>query len=309
MKRIPLLFVALVGLSIATAPAVGATNFPARIDLPDGWLPEGITSGPGTTFYAGSRADGAIWKGDLRTGDGGVLVAGQNGWGAFGVDYQASTGILWVAGGPTARVSAYDASTGTLLGSWQFEALFLNDLVATRDAVYVTDSLVSQLIVIPLGADGSLPPPDGGFTVPFDPAGDLQYTTGFNANGIVQARGELILVQSNTGKLFRVDPATGGTTEIDLGGATVVNGDGLEVLGSRLFVVQNQNNQISVVKLGPGLATGQVQGAITSDDLAPGATFDIPTTVTFAAGRLWAVNARFTTPPTPDTPYWVTRIP
>ena len=309
MKRIPLLFAALTALLFAAAPAVSAANFPARVDLPDGWQPEGITSGPGTTFYAGSRATGAIWVGDLKSGDGHILVEGDAGHAALGLDYQASTGILWAAGGPTGLVSAYDASSGELLGSWQFEAGFLNDLVATRDAVYVTDSLMPQLIVIPLGRGGSLPVADGGFTVPFDPNGDLQYTAGFNANGIVQARGELILVQSNTGKLFTVDQTTGGTSEIDLGGATVLNGDGLEVVGSRLFVVQNQFNQIAVVKLGPGLASAQVLGAIGSDDLAPGATFDIPTTVTFAAGRLWAVNARFNTPPTPDTPYWVTRIP
>jgi sugar lactone lactonase YvrE len=308
MKRIPLLLAALVGLLLALAPTVSAANFPARIDLPNGWQPEGITSGPGTTFYAGSRATGAIWVGDVRTGEGHVLVEPTRG-AALGLDYQASTGILWAAGGPTGTVSAYDAATGDLLGSWQFDAGFLNDLVATPDAVYVTDSLIPQLVVIPLGAGGSLPAADGGITVPLDPAGDLQYITGFNANGIVSAQGELIVVQSNTGKLFRVDPATGGTTEIDLGGATVVNGDGLELLGSRLFVVQNQFNQIAVVKLGPGLASGEVQGAITADDLAPDTSFDIPTTVTFAAGRLWAVNARFTTTPTDDTPYWVTRIP
>jgi hypothetical protein len=308
MKRIPLLLAALVGLLLALAPTVSAANFPARIDLPNGWQPEGITSGPGTTFYAGSRATGAIWVGDVRTGEGHVLVE-PTGGAALGLDYQASTGILWAAGGPTGTVSAYDAATGDLLGSWQFDAGFLNDLVATPDAVYVTDSLIPQLVVIPLGAGGSLPAADGGITVPLDPAGDLQYITGFNANGIVSAQGELIVVQSNTGKLFRVDPATGGTTQIDLGGAAVVNGDGLELLGSRLFVVQNQFNQIAVVKLGPGLASGEVQGAITADDLAPDTSFDIPTTVTFAAGRLWAVNARFTTTPTDDTPYWVTRIP
>jgi hypothetical protein len=309
MKRIPLLFAALVALLFTAAPAVGAANFPAKIDLPNGWQPEGITSGPGTTFYAGSRATGAIWVGDLRTGAGQVLVEGAEGRAALGLDYQASTGILWAAGGATGVVNAYEASTGELLGSWTFEAGFLNDLVATPDAVYVTDSLMPQLIVIPLGEGGALPPADGGVTVPFDPNGDLQYIAGFNANGIVSARGELILVQSNTGKLFTVDPSTGGTSEIDLGGANVLNGDGLELLGSRLFVVQNQNNQIAVVKLGPGLASGQVLGAITADDLSPDTSFDVPTTVTFAAGRLWAVNARFNTPPEDDTPYWVTRIP
>ncbi len=40
--------------------------------------------------------------------------------------------------------------------------------------------------------------------------GNLQYVPGFNANGIVDARGYLLVVQSATGLLFRVDAATGG---------------------------------------------------------------------------------------------------
>ena len=35
---------------------------------------------------------------------------------------------------------------------------------------------------------------------------------------------------------------------------------------------------------------------------------DVPTTIALARGSLWAVNARFTTPPTPTTPYWITRV-
>ena len=40
-----------------------------RIDLPAGWPAEGMTS-DGTTLYAGSLADGAIWQGDAVTGEG-----------------------------------------------------------------------------------------------------------------------------------------------------------------------------------------------------------------------------------------------
>jgi hypothetical protein len=37
--------------------------------------------------------------------------------------------------------------------------------------------------------------------------------------------------------------------------------------------------------------------------------FDIPATATYAAGFLWAVNARFTTNPvTPETPFTVERV-
>jgi hypothetical protein len=36
--------------------------------------------------------------------------------------------------------------------------------------------------------------------------------------------------------------------------------------------------------------------------------FDVPTTIDEFGKRLYAVNARFTTPPTPETEYWVTRV-
>ena len=39
------------------------------------------------------------------------------------------------------------------------------------------------------------------------------------------------------------------------------------------------------------------------------AALDIPTTAAFVAGRLWVVNARFGTPVTPTTDYWITKLP
>jgi hypothetical protein len=38
-------------------------------------------------------------------------------------------------------------------------------------------------------------------------------------------------------------------------------------------------------------------------------SLDIPTTATVSAGRLWVTNLRYTTPPTPATPYWITQLP
>ena len=72
----------------------------------------------------------------------------------------------------------------------------------------------------------------------------------------------LVVVQSATGKLFVVDAATGVTDEIDLGGRTLPNGDGLLLLGRTLYVVQNRLNAIAVVKLAADLSSGRV----TADD-------------------------------------------
>jgi hypothetical protein len=112
----------------------------------------------------------------------------------------------------------------------------------------------------------------------------------------------LVIVQSNTGKLFRVD-GSGVTDEIDLGGATVMAGDGILLDGKTLYVVRNTFNLIAVVRLRPNLGTGAIVREIT-DPL-----FDVPTTIDEFGHNLYAVNARFTTPPEPDTEYWVTRVP
>jgi hypothetical protein len=293
-------------VSLFAAPASAARPFPNRIDLPNGWAPEGITAGRGTSVFVGSLADGAIWQADVRTGAGSVLVDGVAGKVAVGTEYEAGANRLWVAGGPgpTGEVRVYDASSGALLQTYTFSpAGFLNDLVVTDDAVYVTDSFIQQLDVIPLGPDGALPDPADVETLPL--SGDIAFVPDqFNANGIVEARGWLIVVQSITGQLFRVDPATGVATEIDLGaGVDASFGDGLEVHGGTLYVVQNQLNRVEVFKLGPGLASADLQGFLTSSDLS------VPTTAAFVRGSLYAANARFGTPVTPDTEYWITRLP
>lgn len=57
-----------------------------------------------------------------------------------------------------------------------------------------------------------------------------------------------------------------------------------------------------MVKLDKGFASGRVVRTIMHPD------FDVPTTVARKRGSLYLPNARFTTPPTPDTDYWVTRV-
>jgi hypothetical protein len=167
--------------------------------------------------------------------------------------------------------------------------------------VYVTDSSFPQLVVIPLPKGRSLPPSGAATILPV--GGDFVQTPGFNLNGIVAENGVLLVAQSSAGKLFRVDPATGDAHEVDLGGATLTYPDGLELLGHTLYVVRPFDNRVTVVKLGVGLASGVVLGDLTDP------SFDIPSTATVAAGRLWAVNLRFTTPVEPTTPYWITRLP
>ena len=78
---------------VATAGAKAV--FPETIPLPNGFRPEGISIGNGTTFYVGSIPTGAVYRGDLRTGEGSLLVAGVAGRAATGVEFDR--GLLYVA--------------------------------------------------------------------------------------------------------------------------------------------------------------------------------------------------------------------
>src|SRR5262245_40964323 len=242
-RRLILLLGLVTALSLAivpTAAAHGSTShpFPSTIALPAGFQPEGITSGspapwPGAkSLFVGSLADGAIWKGSAKTGTGKILVPGVTGRHALGlhVDWR---GRLWVAGGDEGTIRVYNARTGALLKEYSFQtAGFINDLVITKRAVYATDSINQQLLVMPIGTRGQLLDASKATFKPL--TGDITYGAGFNANGIVKAGGWLVLVQSNTGQLFRVNPKTGAAKLIDTHGYSVANGDGLVLRGQKL---------------------------------------------------------------------------
>jgi outer membrane protein assembly factor BamB len=157
---------------------------------------------------------------------------------------------VWVAGGPSGEIRAYDGSTGELLGLYDGGAGFINDLVVTKNAVYATNSFHPVLAVVPLGPGGSLPPSGAAGQVPLVAFPALP---GFNANGIEAGQdGRLIVAHSAGQALFAVDPATGTAEQIDLG-AALPDVDGITRKGSTLYAVQNRLNQIAVIGLDPDL--------------------------------------------------------
>ncbi|MFE7223902.1 superoxide dismutase, partial [Nocardioides sp. NPDC057577] len=290
--RIALLAAALVA-ALVPATADAHTDFPKRFDLPPGFQPEGIAIGGGPTAWFGSRVDGDIYRVDLRTGRGKVVAQGP-GTATVGVKVDRH-GRLFAAGGPSGTARVIDTRTGHVLADHHLTtaASFVNDVVLTRHKAWFTDSQQAQLYAVPLGRGPVR-------TLPL--TGDWEQVAGFNANGITatpDGRG-LLVVNSTTGLLHRVDPRTGATTTVDLGGAGLTNGDGMLLLGRTLYVVRNFNNEIAVIHLDKSGSRGVQVDTLTSDD------FDVPTTVAAYRDRLYLPNARFTTPPEPDTPYWVT---
>jgi hypothetical protein len=116
-----LLVLLVLGVLMAIPATAGAATFPDTIRLPDGWQPEGIAAGRGTSLYVGSIPTGAVWKGDARTGQGRVLVPPHEGRAAIGLEVDRRN-RLFVAGGPTGQAFVYDARTGADLASYQLAA-------------------------------------------------------------------------------------------------------------------------------------------------------------------------------------------
>ena len=157
------------------------------IPLPNGFQPEGIAGGNGTTFYVGSVPTGAICPGDLWPGKGAALVPAQTGRSATGLKYDSRTGLLFAEGATTGYAYIYDGQP----------ELYRVPL-ANNDQPLLTNE-----------------------TIPF--SGDYQFDStpgAFNANGIVATPNgkTLIIVNSVDGALYNVDPQTGVATRIDLGG-------------------------------------------------------------------------------------------
>jgi sugar lactone lactonase YvrE len=298
MTRVLIVLAAIAALATSAAGAQNAA-FPSRIDLPDGFQPEGITVA-GNRFFVGSIPTGAIYRGSLRTGQGAVFVPGQAGRAAVGTKFDR--GRLFVAGGPTGNGFVYSAKSGALLQTYAFSpsGSFVNDVVVTKRAVWFTDSSKPVLYRVALGPSGR---PAPSFTT-VNLSGDFVQGAGFNTNGIdATPNGKtLVIVQSNTGKLFTVSPSGVARTIVLAGGESVPNGDGILLDGKTLYVVQNQNNAIAKISLSANLRNGRVLQRISN------AGFDVPTTIAELGSRLYAVNARFNTPPTPSTDYWITQV-
>ncbi|MEW2430533.1 superoxide dismutase [Micromonospora sp. NPDC047644] len=307
-KRLSLLLAPLVAAATlvpvgAPAAARPAKPFPARIALPNGFTPEGLTIGRGTTVYVGSVLNGAVWRGDLRTGRGSVLIPGTPGTAKAGMKLDRQ-GRLWTADFSGGGASVYDPGTGALLARYQFTTdpnTLVNDMVITKRAIWFTDSVRPVLYVVPLGPGGRLPASDAFRVLPLTGPGATP--DAFNNGIVVLPDGDLLVAQMLTGQLVRVDPRTGGSRLFDLGGYSVDRADGLVLRGRTLHVIRNLTNVVAVVRLNAGYTAGVVQREITGPQLRSPATGDL------LGSALYVVNGRFDVESTPSTDYDIVRLP
>lgn len=274
---------------LATASRQESGHSGTVIALPGAAGAEGIAAGEGSTFYAGDRINGNIYRGDLRNGTASKFITAPPGRAAAGMKVDLRRDLLFVAGGGTGQAYIYDLESKKTKATYQLAApgtSFINDATLTSRGAWFTNSQAGELYFVPLGRNGE---PGTARTLKLTgPAGTVDQ--GFNLNGIAATEDEHTLVVAHTvrGLLYTVDTRTGASAEIK--GVSVPNVDGILLRGNTLWAVQNLNNQVSRVRLEHRLDSGVVRQVITS------AHFDVPTTAALFGNTLAVVNAKFTNP-------------
>lgn len=306
----------------------GGKPFAKIVPALTGAAPEGFTIGKGSTAYNGS-IDGSIYKVDLRTGQGEVLVPAEPVFDLFagdcyklGMRVDPRSNYLFVAGCQVGNAMVFDADTGEEVANYTLAPFgtVINDLAITQDAVYFTDfsGLTGPLLYrLPLSRNGRLPNSDG--ILPIALTGDFSTDdqnggSGYKANGIVATpNGKTLIVgNSNNAQIYRVDPATGHSDRIIVDPPLVGFIDGIVLRKGMLYILTPFGDDpdgdftgadwVQVVALDKEMLTGTRVGIITDPDMdgvASGAMF---------GNSLYVNNARYNTFPGPDTEYWLTKL-
>jgi sugar lactone lactonase YvrE len=294
-SRLLLAFVTLLALFGAYAPTPASSAPLADGDkskvhvLPgDAVFPEGIAFQPSTDdFFVSSTTDGTIFRGDIHKKNAKVFLPGGADGRTTAIGLKVDHDRLFVAGGGTGQMFIYNTENRKLIAKFSngVQPTFINDVaIGSNGTAYFTDSLSPFLYRISRDHNTFT------FERWLDFTGTpLVFQPGFNVNGIAAtSNGKyLIVVQSNTGKLFRITISSKQVVEIDLGGATVTNGDGIVLRGHTLYVVRNQNELVVKIKLSDDVASGRVISSTTD------ATYAFPTTAALAGDRLLVVNSQF----------------
>ncbi len=210
------------------------------------FFPEGIAYNPKTgIFYTGSTVSGDILQVDVQTGESSLFSPGAKQGRSFCTGMKLDEkGRLWVCGGSTGTIQVL-GKDGSLLKSWDVKTLygagFINDCIISNGYIYFTDSNVKKIYRASVTESQ---PANLEEWLSFTEQ-QIPYGVGTAANGIeVTPDGKtLIIVVSNSGRLYKVDIATKAIKEIALN-AFLNSGDGLLLEGKILYVSPNATGKI-----------------------------------------------------------------
>jgi hypothetical protein len=265
-------------------------------------------------FFVSRTGTGAIFAGTLDSPALTPFIAGgATSPNPVATGLKVRRGLLYVAGASTGQIRVYDlANPAAAPKVFNTGGGFINDLdLDGHGNVFATDSTKSTIFEVTAeqvaAGTGTPAAIDVSSGITSDPAA-------FNLNGIVVGhRDELIVVQSNVGKLFRITfgdrndghhgdharraqtaPATPTIREIQIqgGDGNVNGGDGLLIDRGRLLVGRgstphNANGAVQAFKLRRGDTQARFESE-TSDPSLQG-----PSTLARARDRLLVVNPNF----------------
>lgn len=257
----------------------------------DNVFPEGITEGPGSTFFVGSLGTGTIYAGDTSTGQTHVLLPpdddGRQAIAGLDVDNHGRLIACDIEG---AALYVFEIDSRRLVARRAIPAAesWPNDVVVVGDNAYVTDTKHPVIWRLPVGP-GEVGDPERAIDLtPFGPA-DPAYLNGIVAHPDAASPRLLFASQGEGGTLWLGDPATGEASPVDLGGYEF-NADGMLLDGDILYGVTNRGEthadasfMISAVRLAEDWRSGQLVGELTDP------AWDCPTTIAKAGGKLLIV--------------------
>lgn len=277
----------------------------------DQFFPEGIAfNSKSGVFFTGSTTTGDVVQVNVQSGATNLFASGaKQGRGdcrGMKVDTKER---LWICGGEENKVHVLD-SKGMAIQSWDLKALynsgFVNDCAADQEYIYFTDSRVQKIY---RAKTSGIQPGNVEEWLNFTNQ-EIPYTAGFNANGIALTPDGryVIIVVSNSGRLYRIDRSSKSVVEIALN-TPVTAGDGLWLTDETLFVSRNSTNKIFPVKMSDNYTKGTV-----GDGFGDNLLFN--TTIAKAGKFFLVVNSQLNkrpsasnpAPPAVQLPFTVSRV-
>jgi sugar lactone lactonase YvrE len=262
--------------------------------------PEGVAIGGGQV-YVSSVGSGAIFRAGLKDSDATVFLPAGSDARTAATGMQVNKGRLFISGASTGKLFVYGTD-----GALQFSATapgaggsFINDVAVAKDGTaYFTDSVRPSLYLLRRTSGSWQLEEFVSFAgTPF------AYVQGFNANGIVidEDSKYALVVQSNTGKLFRVGLSDRSVVEVPVAGGGLPGGDGLVLADDNKLLVIG-SGVVKTVRLNEDWLSGTVVNTTTNP------SFVSPTTGALKEHRLWVVNAQFNRGANPVLPFTVSII-
>jgi len=316
-RWIPLAALGALALALPGGASGQQGSLPASYKVPGATtFPEGVAS-HSPKFWVSSFSHGTIYVGNIHNAQMHVWLPGKTAQNsadgrsqAAGMKVSKDGSKLYVAGGTTGHIWVYDTATKALIRRFDTgSGGVLNEVALASDGtVYVTDSKRPFLFRISPGAVPSGTPGDH-IQLTAWVSNLPAYTTvpgiTANANGVVANAANVIYVQSNTGKLWKVRRSNKLVTEIPVDSGPLTHGDGMIFDHHQLLVVRNALKEIDKL-------TFSANGHATVADTFTSPSFQFPTGIAALSQRMLVVNSQMDKkmpPATPALPFTVSAIP